>query len=103
MLEFSGQAESNDKLEYESLQCHDRDHAQQCLGENPSFKEEHDLPECKKGDDGNGMSDSSKDGAELLAAHAQHRTHTARHAKETSQDTSIDSNGSKGHNCHTDE
>jgi len=96
--EFSGQSQGNDELVDEALDGNGGNHACKSLGEVPSFQEVHDLEEDDKGDDGDGVCNSSKHGTELLAAHAEQRAHTTSHAEEADGDTSVDGNGTEGDN-----
>ena len=102
LLELTGERQRDDQLQDESLKCNDGNHAQQSPREVPSFEEEHDFEESQEHDDSNTVCNSSKDGAEFLAAHAEHGSHAASHTKQACKDTCINCKRSKGHNCDTD-
>ena len=54
-----------------------------------------DLEQGQEHDDGDAVSDGGKHGAELLAAHAEERAHTASHAEEANGHTGVDGDGSE--------
>src|SRR5271154_7121148 len=83
MTEFSGKEDARQSLEQESLDCNDRNHTEEGFADRPSFKEPEDFKHDEQYNDSDSMADSSKDGAEFLAAYHQTRTHTTSHAKQS--------------------
>lgn len=80
-FELAGQSKGNDQLQYESLECNDRDHAKQRLREDKSLEEEHDLEEGEEHNDRYAVRNGSEDRAELLATHTEKGSHAASHSK----------------------
>lgn len=58
-LELTSEGESDDKLEEESLNGNNGDHARQCLYEAESFQEHHNFEESEEHDDSNSVGDGS--------------------------------------------
>ena len=67
------------------------------------MEEHHDFEEGEEHDDSNGVGDSRQDGTEFLATHAEKRTHATSHGKQARENTGIDSDGTKGYKCYTDQ
>lgn len=102
-LELTSESKRDDELEEEALDGNHSNHARQGLDKTEAFQEHHDNKEGEKHDDGNSVSNSSKNSTELLAAHAKEGTGTTSHGKETCQYTCIDCDGTEGHKCYTDQ
>ena len=99
--ELTSQRQADDELVDESLDGHSRYHSEQCLRETPAFQEEHDFEEDQEHDDSDCMSNSGKDGSELLTAHAEKWSHTTSHSEETDGDTSVDCDRSESNNAYS--
>lgn len=92
VLELTSQCQANYQLVDEPLNGNHGNHAENTTRPGPSLKEEHNLENGKQDDDSNSVGDGSENGTELLAAHAEERTHTTGHTEEGTRHTSVDTN-----------
>jgi len=83
-LEFSSKGERDDELEDESLNSDHSNHTGQSPREAEALEEHEDHEEDKEDNDGDGVSNSSQNGTEFLAAHAEERSSTASEREESS-------------------
>lgn len=101
--ELTSQSESNDELVDETLDGHRGNHAGKTSGEIPALEEPHDLEKNDEHDDCNSVGNTSQHGTELLAAHAEERTHAACETEEHAGNTGVDTNGNERDDCDADE
>ena len=102
-LELASQRQRDNELDDEALNRDHGNHAEERRRELEVLQDEHDFEHDQKDNDRNGMGNGSKNTAKLLAAHAQQRSHAARHAEQATKYTGIDSHGSKSDNQEADQ
>ena len=94
--ELTGQSKSDDELVDKALDSDHGNHTEDCSGKIEVLEEEHDFKHDEEHDDRDGMCYSCQNGTELLAAHAEDRSHTTCHTEEADCNTRINGNRSEG-------